>query len=569
MKVRIPSKKELDSLNYFDSFVLGSEPTDFAVVTGLKTNEPSSWLSDSIYDDKVWCLLDRKMVFKYIDKVDTNYVEKRLSNRYVGIRPVIKYSSVKDEVTDETYIDVEISTVNFGEYPRISLPKELEDKLENLYSNGELLKTEKTYTTDGEDYNPRNLKKFVPTMSEEYVYEDEKYVRIKANSFGEKFSLSNGHEYKSGDYVWLKVAPVEWFVCKANDMMISKEMLLSGIYFSDKKEYNGIFRNTWLNKYLNTYFAKDIVPSKKVLEKQEKKEVKKEEKKKNLSARQAEISRLVNKIEDGYSLLGEESRNVVKASVENLLKKYNDGLVSLNEDSNSLNLTLDTPETLYVKLYTELSIMCDDLSSYYKSFTLLNGYRNAFNNGDANSSLESDLKSINEGIMPFLKAKDSEKISDRVNGLINKYEDELNKSLSEKKKAPFASEKLIISFRKDLHEILLDISDKVNSNSFVKEVNDSLHNNLVNVKEESKSNIVKFYFKNINDVVISIRSKTNEASILAKLDEILNFDIDYSLDVCEIMDKLNKVIRQLYEIENDVDMKDKEKDDLKSETIRR
>ena len=569
MKVRIPSKKELDSLNYFDSFVLGSEPTDFAVVTGLKTNEPSSWLSDSIYDDKVWCLLDRKMVFKYIDKVDTNYVEKRLSNRYVGIRPVIKYSSVKDEVTDETYIDVEISTVNFGEYPRISLPKELEDKLENLYSNGELLKTEKTYTTDGEDYNPRNLKKFVPTMSEEYVYEDEKYVRIKANSFGEKFSLSNGHEYKSGDYVWLKVAPVEWFVCKANDMMISKEMLLSGIYFSDKKEYNGIFRNTWLNKYLNTYFAKDIVPSKKVLEKQEKKEVKKEEKKKNLSARQAEISRLVNKIEDGYSLLGEESRNVVKASVENLLKKYNDGLVSLNEDSNSLNLTLDTPETLYVKLYTELSIMCDDLSSYYKSFTLLNGYRNAFNNGDANSYLESDLKSINEGIMPFLKAKDSEKISDRVNGLINKYEDELNKSLSEKKKAPFASEKLIISFRKDLHEILLDISDKVNSNSFVKEVNDSLHNNLVNVKEESKSNIVKFYFKNINDVVISIRSKTNEASILAKLDEILNFDIDYSLDVCEIMDKLNKVIRQLYEIENDVDMKDKEKDDLKSETIRR
>ncbi len=569
MKVRIPSKKELDSLNYFDSFVLGSEPTDFAVVTGLKTNEPSSWLSDSIYDDKVWCLLDRKMVFKYIDKVDTNYIEKRLSNRYVGIRPVIKYSSVKDEVTDETYIDDEISVVNFGEYPRISLPKELEDKLENLYSNGELLKTEKTYTTDGEDYNPRNLKKFVPAMSEEYVYDGEKYVRIKANSFGEKFSLSNGHEYKSGDYVWLKVAPVEWFVCKANDMMISKEMLLSGIYFSDKKEYNGIFRNTWLNKYLNTYFAKDIVPSKKVLEKQEKKEVKKEEKKKNLSARQAEISRLVNKIEDGYSLLGEESRNVVKASVDNLLKKYNDGLVSLNEDSNSLNLTLDTPETLYVKLYTELSIMCDDLSSYYKSFTLLNGYRNAFNNGDANSSLESDLKSINEGIMPFLKAKDSEKIRDRVNGLINKYEDELNKSLSEKKKAPFASEKLIISFRKDLHEILLDISDKVNSNSFVKEVNDSLHNNLVNVKEESKSNIVKFYFKNINDVVISIRSKTNEASILAKLDEILNFDIDYSLDVCEIMDKLNKVIRQLYEIEYDVDMKDKGKDDLKSETIRR
>ena len=569
MKVRIPSKKELDSLNYFDSFVLGSEPTDFAVVTGLKTDEPSSWLSDSIYDDKVWCLLDKKMVFEHIDKVDTNYIEKRLSNRYVGIRPVIKYSSVKDEVTDETYIDDEISAVNFGEYPRISLPKELEDKLENLYSNGELLKTEKTYTTDGEDYNPRNLKKFVPTMSEEYVYEDEKYVRIKANSFKEKFSLSNGHEYKSGDYVWLKVAPVEWYVCKANDMMISKEMLLSGIYFSDKKEYNGIFRNTWLNKYLNTYFAKDIVPSKKVLEKQEKKEVKKEEKKKNLSARQVEISRLVNKIEDGYSLLGEESRNVVKASVDNLLKKYNDGLVSLNEDSNSLNLTLDTPETLYVKLYTELSIMCDDLSSYYKSFALLNGYRNAFNNGDANSSLESDLKSINEGIMPFLKAKDSEKIRDRVNGLINKYEDELNKSLSEKKKAPFASEKLIISFRKDLHEILLDISDKVNSNSFVKEVNDSLHNNLVNVKEESKSNIVKFYFKNINDVVISIRSKTNEASILTKLDEILNFDIDYSLDVCEIMDKLNKVIRQLYEIENDVNMKDKGKDDLKSKTIRR
>ena len=64
-----------------------------------------------------------------------------------------------------------------------------------------MTKTGKTYTIDS------GKSSIEPTILEEYLYRDKKYVRVKAKScyFKEEFMLSNGIFYKNDDYVSISV----------------------------------------------------------------------------------------------------------------------------------------------------------------------------------------------------------------------------------------------------------------------------------------------------------------------------------------------------------------------------
>ena len=150
--------------------------------------------------------------------------------------------------------------VELGEYPQWAVSLEMQCLLEKIYETGKLNKTGGSYTFDSVKYNDYNTG-FKPVTYEEYEYQGNKYIRIKANSDfdGGKFMLSNGACYKDGDYVWVEVSPVKWLIDQKTHTLISKYGLLSGIEFLDKEhEYHGDFSKTRMYEYLNSYMIKDL-----------------------------------------------------------------------------------------------------------------------------------------------------------------------------------------------------------------------------------------------------------------------------------------------------------------------
>lgn len=151
----------------------------------------------------------------------------------------------------------------YGEYPQRVAPKNLQMVLEQAYQNSfsTLKLTGKKYTTDSRKYDEYD-DKFQAQQFQEYSYTDlKKYVRVKANSYydGNKFTLSNGEEYKDGDYVWVEVQPIKWLVVDENKKIaLSERLLFAGVQFKQKRDYKGDFSKTDIKKFMDDCFSKDI-----------------------------------------------------------------------------------------------------------------------------------------------------------------------------------------------------------------------------------------------------------------------------------------------------------------------
>ncbi len=248
-KVTLLSREQVfgkDEINIFNKIGRSATITDFAVLLGGFENNGFGyyWIkSDNIYN--------------IINATGYKDYEYR-TNRENGIRPVIPYSKIKNDSSYEITNEDGITEVEYGEYPQNAVDNILQEKLEELYKNNNLTETGKTYTTDSRKYNEW-YKGFLPQEHIEYEFDDKKYVRIKANPCWDRLlKLSNGEEYKDGDYVWVEVSKIKWLIDKKNDIALSKDILVSGIQFDNKEKYTGAFENSNIYKYLNVHFIYDI-----------------------------------------------------------------------------------------------------------------------------------------------------------------------------------------------------------------------------------------------------------------------------------------------------------------------
>lgn len=149
--------------------------------------------------------------------------------------------------------------VEYGEYPQNAADSRMQNILESEYNRG-MNKTGRSYTFDSVKYADYDTG-FKPVTYEEYEYQGKEYIRIKANSDfgGNKFKLSNGVEYRNGDYVWVEVSPVKWLIDDRTGILISKKGLVSGIRFLDKRtNYKGDFDRTEMKEYLDRYMLRDL-----------------------------------------------------------------------------------------------------------------------------------------------------------------------------------------------------------------------------------------------------------------------------------------------------------------------
>ena len=180
--------------------------------------------------------------------------------RVGAVRPVLQSSVIFSQISPNRvrgYNGTE--EVEYGEYPQNAVDSRMQNILESKYNRG-MNKTGRSYTFDSVKFNDYDTG-FKPVTYEEYEYQGKEYIRIKANSdfSGDKFKLSNGVEYRDGDYVWVEVSPVKWLIDDRTGILISKKGLVSGIRFLDKKtNYEGDFDRTEMKEYLDRYMLRDL-----------------------------------------------------------------------------------------------------------------------------------------------------------------------------------------------------------------------------------------------------------------------------------------------------------------------
>ena len=195
-----------------------------------------------------------------------------------AVRPALPFSNISDISLNGVKGRHGFLEVEYGEYPQYAVDTNLGRILDDSFQAGVLRRTGKTYTTDSRRWNA-NSERFSPVQHEEFEYNGKRYVRVKSNDTDENFKLSNGVTVHPGMYVWLEVSPIKWIVDDRAKMLVSKTLLASGIRFCNDRQYNGDFKNTEMYQYLNTYFARDMVPSVvKEMTPQEKKQYEEEQK---------------------------------------------------------------------------------------------------------------------------------------------------------------------------------------------------------------------------------------------------------------------------------------------------
>ena len=179
-----------------------------------------------------------------------------------AVRPILSSSFVFSQIYPNSVMGYNnTKEVEYGEYPQYAPDKITQRKLESEFQNRRLQLTGKNYTFDGTVYNNCS-QGFQATTYDEYKYNGRKYIRVIANSDyrSDRFKLSNGEEYRNGDYVWVEISPVKWLIDDRTKILVSKIGLLSGIRFhSDQTEYDGDFSATEMREYLDKYMSKDLL----------------------------------------------------------------------------------------------------------------------------------------------------------------------------------------------------------------------------------------------------------------------------------------------------------------------
>ena len=191
----------------------------------------------------------------------------RFSNsRYLragAVRPALQSSAIYSQISpnkvrgyNDTY------EVEYGEYPQYAVDDRMQRILESELNRG-LNKTGRNYTFDSTKYDDYDTG-FKGITYDEYEYQGRKFIRVKANSDfdGGRFELSNGIEYRDGDFVWVEVSPVKWLVDDRTGTLISKIGLVSGIRYLDRgTNYKGNFDRTEMKSYLDKHMSRDLFQS--------------------------------------------------------------------------------------------------------------------------------------------------------------------------------------------------------------------------------------------------------------------------------------------------------------------
>ena len=267
MECRLLTKEEVcsNSFQIFKKYGTNAAVTDFSLLLGIEVS--SDHTSDTLYfrdreftDTRAadyWTMTKDGDRVIAISSYSFGYNSPRkINNLFIGIRPLLKYSDIKDLAYDKNISDKEVLEVHFGEYPQTVCEDKIWLELEKNYKAGNLLKSGKSYTV-----NSNVDGSFSPQIFDEYCYRDKKYVRFISNRDIIRTKLSSKKYIEFGRPYWIEVEPITWMIDEDKDMAVCKKSLVTGIPYDNNSSFK--FEETFIYNYLNNYFIKEIETEKK------------------------------------------------------------------------------------------------------------------------------------------------------------------------------------------------------------------------------------------------------------------------------------------------------------------
>ncbi len=241
--------------------------TDFAILLGGHSRPTVNPVAKDGLKEMIgsyW--LDEKVTH---GNIKTNYCgfqySNAISSRKIGIRLAKDITSIYDVPSnngENVYKDDGFYKVEYGYCPQSAVSEKEQESLNKVFKRNIMIKTGNRYTIDSVSKNIY-ADKFAPQTLEEYEYLNNRYVRVLVNSgYKESIaSLSNGEEYAAGEYVWVKVEPIKWWIDENEKIMVTEKIISSGVQFSNLWGINN-YEESFLKEYINTYLEKEFFQEK-------------------------------------------------------------------------------------------------------------------------------------------------------------------------------------------------------------------------------------------------------------------------------------------------------------------
>ena len=251
----------LDKIEPLKKTGLEAIATDFAVCLGLQCDY------GQVIRGNYWTLSAAGIKKWFYNKQKTSIIETVSANgekekefitlSIIGARPLLVDISNYNlsQLMNEQYTLDGLKITTLGEYPQAVVANKYQEKLENLYKKNELTLTGNYYTTY--NINSGKIKLY------EYIYKGKKYVRVNTNFLNLLYTrLSSGEYYHENFPIWIEVEPIKWFVFENENKetcLLSRDILFSGVPFDTKEIYDGDFKNTFIKKFMDECFSKDML----------------------------------------------------------------------------------------------------------------------------------------------------------------------------------------------------------------------------------------------------------------------------------------------------------------------
>ena len=471
-----------------------------------------------------------------------------------AVRPALLSSSVFSQIYPNRvrgYNGTE--EVMYGEYPQYAPCDDMQKRLESKYQRGNLQTTGRDYTFDRTRYDDCS-QGFQPIKYEEYEYQGKRYIRVQARSdnYVSKFKLSNGEKYKDGDNVWVEISPVVWLIDDRTKTLVSKRGLLAGIrFYIYEKRYHGDFSKTDMKEYLDKYMVHDLFQNilcKKSEESNNNFEImnllKEIKKYKKYYHGDINIDDKVKELVDGYN-----------RDLDNLKEKSNQGILSLNSksvESVYKELISNLEDILLELKKTSLNVKC-----YYDMLDILSECKKTRININKDELCDF-IASIKHTIYICSTNYDwPNSFDNEINIIIEKHINKNKQYIKEagcninNKNDMNTLDLLKTDFRRDIQLFLINLKKEVVKIDIVSEIMSNIRQIVNNLYKDSKNERVGYLLNIIQDIAGEIKSIVNEEDI-KELDNILRFDVDYTLDLESIFKELNLIVVRLYKLQLEI-----------------
>lgn len=453
----------------------------------------------------------------YCTKIEgtSKYLMMNNQNRYLGIRPVFKYSEIKVycKITEE--IEPGYLIVTFGEYPR-KIIYDNNNPFQEKQADSDFWKNQEPILT-GNKYTLININHYEKGKKE--------YPEVSFDGDEGRFVLKDGKFYE--------VEPVYFLVDIKKDFAISRDIMFFLPTLKDAREVSS-YKETLPYLFLNDYFVPELMRD--IIKEHEQECIETEE--------NPVIKGLIDSI---LQLIKNTCiENIVKKELQNLIDEYNNDLEKEKNEKEDIGLTLIVPETPESKFIKKLQSLYSKIESfsYYKESKIIYSCLNIEKELDIDSELYKDIATILNYILPTLPKDLRKEYQEQIREILEYAKVLINDSYQTQNKEQINIE---LKVRARLQPLLEKLQKDVATNYITINLNEIINGLFKTSSDLYQAHLFDAINSIIKEIEILIESNKLEKYRITLTEILNNEDINNENYLINLFVKLTKLKNKIAE----------------------